>query len=242
MKENFDGKMEEVLRKWEEKENRKPRIFLHSCCGPCSTAVIERLYERSELTVFYYNPNIDDRREYEKRLVTQKEYLRRRYGRIWEEGLEKAGFKERRIGFMKGAYDPGAFYEAIKGLEEQPEGGSRCQLCFALRLRETAKRAKEENADFFATTLSVSPMKDAWLLNRIGLELQEEMGIAYLPADFKKRGGYQRSIFLSRAFGLYRQHYCGCSFGRIRQERETKRRELEKNEKLWEQEASLGKK
>ena len=196
---NYDRKMREQIAKME----GRPSLLLHSCCGPCSTAVIERVAEDFDVTVFYYNPNIDDREEYELRKANQIDYIQKRYG------------KDGPVGFLEGAYDPSVFFEKCRGHEGDPEGGERCRLCFELRLTETARKAKELDFDYFATTLTVSPMKNAQIINLLGEAIGAENGVNFLFSDFKKRGGYQRSIELSREYGLYRQHYCGCSLSDI---------------------------
>ena len=173
------------------------RILLHSCCGPCSTIALERLGERFAVTVYFYNPNISPVAEYQRRLDAQKtvvERLRTPYP----------------LRLIVADYDPAPFAAAVKGLEAEPEGGARCAACFAQRLEQTAQCAKAEGFDYFTTALSVGPTKDATLLNRIGAGLEETCSIPYFPADFKKQGGYQRSVALSKELGLYRQNYCGC--------------------------------
>ncbi len=177
-------------------DGRVPRLLLHSCCGPCSSYVLEYLSEYFDITLFFYNPNIHPKEEYQKRLITQKKLL------------EKAVYKHG-VTFLEGEYDPERFFETVKGLENEKEGGKRCQKCFELRLKEAAKEASNGNFDFFATTLTVSPHKDALIINRIGSEFEN-----YLPSDFKKREGYKRSIILSKQYDLYRQDYCGCVFSK----------------------------
>lgn len=189
-----------------------PRLFLHSCCGPCSSYVLEYLSGYFQITVFYYNPNIFPEEEYRKRVEEQKEFIRQYPAKY-------------PISFVEGEFEPAAFYAAVRGLEKEPEGGKRCEACFGLRLQKTAQMARKAKADFFATTLTISPMKDASLLNSIGQRLGEEYGVAWLFSDFKKKGGYQRSVELSREYGMYRQDYCGCVFSREerkRQKAETK--------------------
>ena len=195
---NYDKKMQEQIRSM----TGRPKLLLHSCCGPCSTAVIERVAEDFDVTVFYYNPNIDDRDEYELRRNNQVSYIRKRYG---ENGPVK---------FLEGNYDPQRFLAMTQGHEEDPEGGARCVICFEMRLEEAARKAKELGFDYFTTTLTVSPMKNAQIIDPLGEKIGEDVGIHFLYSDFKKRGGYQRSIELSREYGLYRQHFCGCRFSR----------------------------
>ena len=173
--------------------DKKPRLLLHACCAPCASWPLELLSDRSEITVYYYNPNIMPLEEYEKRLG-QFEKLRR--------------FPFR---FLAEPWDNETYLAAVRGREGDPEGGGRCSLCFRLRLERTARKAKEEGYDFFATTLTVSPHKNAPLINAIGEALGAERGVSWLPADFKKRDGYRRSVALSREYGLYRQAWCGCA-------------------------------
>lgn len=189
------------------KEGRVPALFLHSCCAPCSSYVFEYLSEYFDITDFYYNPNIYPPEEYEKRV--------REIKRLIEEQPHK-----HEVAFVEGKYDPERFFEIAKGLEKCPEGGERCAKCFELRLRETAKEAKERGFDLVTTSLTISPLKNAALLNEIGERVCREEGVTWLPSDFKKRGGYQRSIELSKEYGLYRQDYCGCVFSK-RDARET---------------------
>ena len=181
----------------------RPRLLLHSCCAPCSSAVLERLNAAFDIGVFYYNPNIAPAGEFEHRVQEQIRLA---------EALPHAG----RLEVIRGAYDPERFYEAVRGHEDDPEGGARCEICFRLRLRETALLAAQRGDDYFTTTLSISPLKDVQLLNAIGKALSAEVGVPWLPADFKKKNGYKRSCELSEQYGLYRQDYCGCVFSRRR--------------------------
>ncbi len=174
----------------------KPKLLLHSCCGPCSSYVLMYLSKHFEITLFYYNPNIFPPEEYEKRLFNQKKVI------------EKTGYAT----LMPSEYDHGEFLAATKGLEKEREGGKRCTECFKIRLQKTAKAAAEGGFDYFATTLSVSPHKNAALLGKLGEEIGREYGVKHLPSDFKKREGYKRSIELSKELELYRQDYCGCEF------------------------------
>lgn len=179
----------------------KPKLLLHSCCAPCSTRCIEALFDCFDITVFYYNPNITDNAEYLKRKEEQIKFLTTAY--------------KGEVKFLEGDYDVENFYALANGLEGEKEGGERCHKCYELRLRRTAITAKNGNFDFFTTTLSVSPYKNATYLNEIGFSLDEEIGVNYLPADFKKEEGYKRSIELSKIYGLYRQDYCGCEFSKL---------------------------
>lgn len=182
------------------------RLLLQCCCGPCSSYVLEYLTEYFDVTILFYNPNIQPEEEYDRRLYWLRKLL-----------AEYAG----KVGIMKCGYDGGSFDAAAKGLEGEPEGGERCTKCFALRLGETARLAKEGNFDYFCSTLSVSPHKDEQRLNEIGRALADKYGVRWLPSDFKKRGGYARSIELSREYGLYRQDYCGCLFSLPAQKRDS---------------------
>lgn len=178
-----------------------PRLLLHSCCAPCSSAVLEQLAQVFEITVLYDNPNIAPTEEYERRAAEQARLLR-------EMPLP------REVKLEIAPYDPAPFLELAKGHEDEPEGGERCRACYALRLSRAAAYAKEHGFDWFTTTLSVSPYKHADWLNEIGAALSAQVGVPYLCADFKKRDGYKRSCALSAQYGLYRQDYCGCAFSR----------------------------
>lgn len=193
-------------------EQQKPELFLHSCCGPCSTAVIERLIPDYDITVFFYNPNIDEREEYEKRKKTQLQFLTD-YNRTLEEMPGACPVK-----FAEGDYEPKDFYRAAFGLENEPEGGARCVACFRLRLEETAKEAAARGFRLFTTTLTVSPHKNYPLISGIAKDIGQKAGVEFLDMDFKKKAGYQRSVALSKEYGLYRQRFCGCSFSRRLQE------------------------
>lgn len=186
-------------------KTRKPKLLLHSCCGPCSTAVIERLADRYDITIFFYNPNITDEDEYRLRKATQIEFLKR---------FNSRQLAEKTIEFIEGDYNPDLFYKVAKGLECEREGGARCEECFILRLKETARLAAEKSYDVFGTTLTVSPYKNYEIITMIGSSLAVEYQVLYLDEDFKKKAGYQRSIELSKEYGLYRQHYCGCEFSK----------------------------
>lgn len=185
-------------------ENSPRRLLLHSCCAPCSSYVLEYLASYFQITVLYYNPNITDREEYGKRVEEQRRLIGRMNGEC--PPLTHPIFME------EGDYAPECFFAAVRGVEHIPEGGERCRRCFELRLRETARRAAAEGFDFFTTTLTISPLKNAEWLNEIGQCMGKEYGVAFLPSDFKKRNGYKRSVELSEQYGLYRQDYCGCIF------------------------------
>ena len=193
---NYDKIMQSIILDCQ-KENTKPKLLLHSCCAPCSTACIERLKDYFDLTVYYFNPNIDTLEEYQKRLNEQIKYCQQLNIKVIGEEFQKE-----------------LFLSAVTGKENEKEGGARCSVCFNLRLTQTAKKAREEKFDFFATTLTVSPLKNATLINEIGLEIEKDINVKYLPTDFKKGGGYLRSIEISKENGLYRQNYCGCEFSK----------------------------
>lgn len=180
---------------------KTPSLLLHVCCAPCSSYCLEYLSQYFRVTVFYYNPNISPPSEYEFRLSEEKRFI---------------ALKDfpNPVQITESVYDPERFFEAAWGLEDAPEGGARCEKCFELRLRESAKKAKEGGFDFFTTTLSISPLKNADLLNEIGARTGEEFGVNWLFSDFKKREGYKRSIELSREYDLYRQNYCGCVYSK----------------------------
>ncbi len=184
-------------------EERRPTLLLHSCCAPCSSYCLEYLSRYFDITVFYYNPNITEEAEYEHRVGEQR--------RLTEE-FESVSFRE-------GPYDRERFFKAARGLEAAPEGGERCARCFALRLSRTAREAAAGEYDYFTTTLSISPMKDAQKLNEIGSRMAKAFGSRWLPADFKKRNGYKRSVELSAQYNLYRQNYCGCVYSKAEMER-----------------------
>jgi len=200
---NDQKEMERIIRLHEEK-GKVPQLLLHSCCGPCSTSVIEQLSEHFRICVFYYNPCIGPEEEYLLRKREQIRFIRAFEGKY-------------KVDLQDAPYDPAGYYEAVKGFESAEEGGERCRICFEQRLRRTAQWAAEHHWQYFTTTLSVSPHKDARRINEIGRKLAEEYksdNIHWLPSDFKKKNGYMRSIELSRQYGLYRQDYCGCVFSK----------------------------
>lgn len=203
-KRNYAKELEALLASLD-KAAKPPRLLLHACCAPCSSYVLEYLSNYFEIDLLYYNPNISPKEEYDKRL----EELKRLIGEIP---------MKHRVQLLPCAYDGEAFAEIAKGLEHAPEGGERCQKCFRLRLMEAAKEAKRGGYDYFTTTLSISPLKNAEALNRIGEEVGKEMGVSHLPADFKKKDGYKRSLELSREYALYRQDYCGCVYSKAERE------------------------
>ena len=195
---NFQKVLDKTIEE-NEKANRVPTLLLHSCCAPCSSYVLEYLSQYFEITIFYYNPNIGKEEEYKKRVEEQKRLI---------ESLPA----KHRIHFLEGKYEPEKFYDAVKGYEKCEEGGERCFICYEMRLRESAKIAKEKGFDYFTTTLSISPLKNAAKLNEIGHKLSSEYEVEYLYSDFKKKNGYKRSIELSKEYDLYRQDYCGCVY------------------------------
>lgn len=196
MKMNYQLSTDVVIRAL---EGEKPSLLLQCCCGPCSSYVLEYLTARFRVTALFYNPNIQPPEEYEKR-------------RFWLQNvIERYGGQ---VELLPCQYDGGSFEEIASGYEDAPEGGERCTRCFRLRLEQTAKRAREGGFDFFCTTLTVSPHKDAHRLNAIGFEMEEKYAVRWLPSDFKKRDGYKRSLELSAQYGLYRQDYCGCLYSK----------------------------
>ena len=200
-KRNYQKELDRLIERYQ-KEGRTPSVLLHVCCAPCSSYCLEYLSEFFDITVYYYNPNITKPEEYAYRLSEEKRYIALR-----------TDFRHP-VGMTESEYDPKVFFEAVKGLEKEPEGGARCEQCFRLRLEASAKKAKELGMDCFTTTLTISPLKNAALLNEIGEEMGERYGVMWLPSDFKKKEGYKRSIVLSHEYDLYRQNYCGCVFSR----------------------------
>lgn len=200
---NYQLELDKLIKELQSKQTDAaypvPRLLLHSCCAPCSSYVLEYLSQYFAITVLYYNPNIFPEEEYQKRVAEQQ--------RLIAELPAKHP-----ITFMEGRYQPEEFFAVAKGLENAPEGGERCLKCFRLRLEEAAKLAAEGGYDYFTTTLSISPLKNAQALNEIGQEVAEIYKVPHLPSDFKKRGGYRRSIELSREYELYRQNFCGCVY------------------------------
>lgn len=178
-----------------------PRLLLHACCAPCSSYCLEYLSQYFSITLFYFNPNISPAAEYDHRVAEAKR-------------LVASLPVKHPVSFLEGTYDPQSFFDAVKGLENEPEGGARCDVCFRLRLQEAAKEAKNGGFDYFTTTLSISPLKSAEKLNAIGEEVAAAYGVPHLPSNFKKKNGYKRSIELSKEYDLYRQNYCGCVFSK----------------------------
>lgn len=238
---NYQKELDKIIQNIGAAGECAPTLFLHSCCAPCSSYVLEYLRRYFRITVFYYNPNITEDAEYRKRVAEQKRLIAaynekstKQVNKVQgETGLpamcDTDGRMDRKndaeekdrtvdagypIAVLEGDYEPNRFFEIAKGLEDCPEGGERCFACYALRLSETAKRAQAGNYDYFTTTLSISPLKNAAKLNEIGEQLAAKYGVAWLPSDFKKRDGYKRSIELSKEYDLYRQDYCGCVYSR----------------------------
>ena len=208
---NYAKELERLIQKLQQ-EGKVPRLLLHACCAPCSSAVLEYLSQYFAITLLYYNPNIAPLEEYKKReaelrrLVSQMKFTHP-------------------VELLPCQYDGQAFVQAARGLEGEPEGGKRCEACFRLRLRYAAQEAARLHFDYYTTTLSISPMKNAPLLNQLGEEIGREFGVAHLPSDFKKKDGYKRSVQLSKEYDLYRQDYCGCAFSKAQRQREKEERE-----------------
>lgn len=213
MNRNYAKELDKIL---QSPGNRGKTLFLHSCCAPCSSYVLEYLRSFFRITVFYYNPNITSEPEYLHRVEEQKRLIREFNSQLKETGeAEEANGEVYPIEIIEGDYDKELFFNSVRGLEQCPEGGERCFVCYELRLRETARLAKEREADYFTTTLTISPLKNAAKINEIGERLSGEFGTAFLPSDFKKKNGYKRSVELSREYDLYRQDYCGCVFSKL---------------------------
>ena len=208
---NYTKELERLIQKLQQ-EGKVPRLLLHACCAPCSSAVLEYLSQYFAITLLYYNPNIAPLEEYQKReaelrrLVSQMKFTHP-------------------VELLPCQYDEQTFVQAARGLEGEPEGGKRCEACFRLRLRYAAQEAARLRFDYYTTTLSISPMKNAPLLNQLGEEIGREFGVAHLPSDFKKKDGYKRSVQLSKEYDLYRQDYCGCAFSKAQRQREKEERE-----------------
>lgn len=216
-KPNYQKELDKVL----EGLDNRPSLLLHSCCGPCSSYVLAYLAGYFDITVLYYNPNIYPPEEFEKRSAEQERLIEalNRDLRLFDPLAPDADTPVMPSGaadikFVKAGYDPQEFFDIAKGLEEVPEGSSRCYKCYELRMREAAMAAGKDSYDYFATTLSISPLKNAEWINEIGQRLADEYGVKHLPSDFKKREGYKHSIELSRKYELYRQDYCGCIYSR----------------------------
>lgn len=205
---NYQLRLDEIIKR-HTAAGETPTLLLHSCCAPCSSYTIEYLSQYFRITVLYYNPNISPESEYMHRIEEQRRFISE---------LKTVN----PVSFEPGEYDPQTFYNAVRGLENEPEGGDRCLVCYRLRLEEAARMAAERGLDYFTTTLTISPLKRADKINEIGEEIAAQTGVKFLPSDFKKRGGYLRSIELSREYGLYRQNYCGCVFSKHQAEERNK--------------------
>lgn len=203
-KRNFQKEMDKLIEQ-NKKDGLTPSLLLHSCCAPCSSYVLEYLSQYFNITVLYYNPNISPKEEYVCRLNEEKRLIK------------EMTFKNP-VKILDCDYNVDEFFAVAKGFEKEPEGGKRCEKCFDLRLDFTAKTAKENGFDYFATTLTISPLKNANLINEIGEKLAEKYSVKYLCSDFKKKEGYKRSITLSKEYNLYRQNYCGCIFSKVESE------------------------
>ncbi|MGN1194519.1 MAG: epoxyqueuosine reductase QueH [Acutalibacteraceae bacterium] len=203
---NYQKELEKLIEK-NQKEGTTPSLLLHACCAPCSSYCLEYLSDYFKITVFYYNPNISPESEYVHRVAEEKRLI------------SSLNVKNK-IDFIEGEFNPTDFYEAVKGLEDVKEGGERCFKCYRLRLEQTAKLAQKLGFDYFTTTLTISPLKNAEKINEIGEELSEKYGVMHLPSDFKKKDGYKRSIELSKQFLLYRQDYCGCAFSKAKRQKQ----------------------
>lgn len=212
-KQNYHLQMLDTIKEYCSEE-QIPRLLLHSCCAPCSSYCLELLSKYFEITVFYYNPNIYPPEEYTMRVEEQARFI-------------KQFPAKHPIHFVEGAYDTAKFYEMSKGMEHLKEGQERCFACYEMRLKETAEYAKEKGFDFFTTTLSISPLKNADKLNEIGEKLEEEYGVKYLYSDFKKQNGYKRSTEISNEYQMYRQYYCGCVYSKKQRDDEIKARDKE---------------
>ena len=202
---NYDRMCMAVIRQ-QTAAGRVPTLLLHSCCAPCSSATLEWLSQYFQITVFYYNPNIAPEGEFQKRLAEQRRLIAQQPA-------------VHPVQLIAGDYAPAAFAAVAKGYEDCPEGGARCMRCYRQRLEKTAALAKEMSFDYFCTTLSISPLKDAQKINAIGQSVGEQYGVAWLPSDFKKQERYKRSIALSREYGLYRQNFCGCVYSKQEKEK-----------------------
>lgn len=214
MNRNYQKELDKLIMAAEQNK-QIPQLFLHSCCAPCSSYVLEYLSQYFDITVFFYNPNISPETEYVKR-VEEIQRLVHEMSFVHPVRIEE------------GTYDPERFYSMAKGMEKIPEGGERCFQCYRLRMEEAVQKAKEGGYDYFTTTLSISPLKNAAKINEIGEELAQIYGVKHLPSDFKKKNGYKRSVELSHEYGLYRQNYCGCVFSKREQEEKMNKNEFPK--------------
>ena len=199
---NYQNQLDKIIENID--PDNPPRLLLHSCCAPCSSYTLEYLSRYFDITVYYFNPNISPKQEFDKRFEEQKRLI------------SQMPFKNS-VTLVEGDYNYDDFLEIAKGLENVPEGGERCFRCYKMRLESTARLAKEQGFDYFCTTLSISPLKNSQKINELGFEIEKKYGVKWLPSDFKKREGYKRSIQLSREYSLYRQNFCGCVFSKNQQ-------------------------
>lgn len=200
MNRNFSKELDALIEK-NKRENIKPKLMLHACCACCASYVLEYLSEHFEIYLLFYNPNITSKDEYDYRYSELKRL-------VCEMDLNK------QVTIVDSRYSSDKFFDSVKGLENEKEGGARCAVCFKNRLKETAQKASEFSCDYFATTLTISPLKNSSIINSIGETISKDFKVAYLPSDFKKKNGYKRSIELSKEYNLYRQNYCGCVFSK----------------------------
>ena len=214
MNRNYQKELDRIIQK---RGQKTPRVLLHSCCGPCSSSVLEYITQYFDVTLLWYNPNLYPKEEFDRRFKTQVELI------------EKMGLADK-VDILAEPWKSEDYYRRVKGLENEPEGGKRCVECFRLRLLETARLAKHYGYDYFCTTLTLSRHKDAVLINTIGEEIAKAVGVSWLPSDFKKRNGENRSIELSEQYGLYRQLYCGCEFSLHKREETAKAPEKQQAE------------
>lgn len=213
MKINYDIYMEKIIAEIKNND-KKPTLLIHSCCAPCSAAILEYLRDFFDITIYFYNPNITFKEEYLKRLEEQKEYD------------EKLAYN---MPILEGEYNPlDDFFSRVRGLEKEPEGGKRCHSCYSIRMEATAKKAKELGFEYFTSVLSISPLKNSQWINEIGKELEDKYEVKFLYGDFKKKSRYLRSVQLSKEHDLYRQDYCGCVFSKVEREKMKEQKENEK--------------
>lgn len=201
MKNNYQTVLDKEIKKISESGER-PKLLIHSCCAPCSSYVLEYLNDYFDITVFYYNPNIYPKEEFSRRALEQKNLI------------EKMGLS---VNVIVGDFEDDLYYREVRGLESEPEGGARCRVCFRLRFEKTAALAAKLGFDYFTTTLTISPLKDAEIINTLGEEIAKKYSVRFLNSDFKKREGYKRSVELSKKYALYRQNYCGCIFSKTKE-------------------------
>ena len=246
---NYSKELEKRIQEFQ-KNGEVPKLLLHACCAPCSSHCLEYLREYFDVTVFFYNPNITESAEYYKRVAEEKRLIEEYNRQVDTQDFEgmRSDERARKIGIIEGEYDVKEYLDAVRGLEDVPEGGERCRKCFELRLGKTAEMAAKEGFEYFTTTLTISPLKNADVLNEVGVQAAEYVNekivagemesldaggetrgdravwnggkVVFLPSDFKKKEGYKRSIELSQKFGLYRQDYCGCGFSKAERERQ----------------------